>query len=180
MNACSSEEGRILDWIRNKSVPRRKRQSQQEILWLLAESITEDCECKKLQVRCGGTPGLHPDVAAIKEGEVTGFRNAPDFDLVFFTFAIGQQPGPDMVKLFQYCRMLLKPGGTLALLLPDDKVQPGDYFFPAFTQAILAKGQKSIPVALLRRAGLVKAQYRKRRKFGVIVTGNRPVPYSKP
>jgi len=180
MNTYGKEEGPGERPIKNNGVLKRKRQNQQEILWLLAEAVTEGRECKKLQVRCGGTADLHSDVAAIQEGEVTDFRNAPDFDLVFFTFAIGQQPGPDMVKLFQYCRMLLKPGGTLALLLPDDQVQPRGYFYPAFVRAIQAKEQKSIPVTLLRRAGLVQVEHGKMKNLGVIVTGNRPTPYSRP
>ncbi len=161
-------------------VPKEQKQYQADALRLLAGVATGGAECRKLQIRCGDTPRLHPDITAFAEGEVTGFRNAPDFDLVFFTLANGQQPGADMVKLFQYCRMLLKPGGTLALLLPDDKVRAGNFFFRAFTQAVREKGQKEMTETLLRRAGLVKVRHGKRRKSGVIVTGNRPVPYYRP
>ncbi|HEB69625.1 MAG TPA: class I SAM-dependent methyltransferase [Desulfobulbus sp.] len=182
MNTCSrEEERRIQHRIKNNIVLKRKRQNLQETLRILAEVGTGGQQCKKLQIRCGGTFGLYSDVMVIQEGEVTGFRNLPDFDFVFFTFAIGQQPGPDMVNLFQYCRMLLKPGGTLALLLPDEKKRPRHHFFSTFFMSIIGiRSGESSMVDLLQNSGLVNVHEKKVTRCGVIVTGNRPVPYSGP
>jgi len=116
-----------------------QRQYQADALRLLSRVSKGGVECKQLQIRCGGTPCLHPEIMAIRERDITKFRNRPDFDLVFFTFATGQKPGVEMIECFHYCRMLLKPGGTLALLLPDDKIRAGNFFFQAFTQAVPAK-----------------------------------------
>ncbi len=170
---CDCETARVQP-VTVDVVAERQKQYQADALRLLAGLVTGAAECKKLQVRCGGTPCLHPDIAAIEEGEITGFRNAPDFDFIFFTFANGQQPGTDMVKLFQYCRMLLKPGGLLALLLPENKKRPWYYLYPAFMPIIGTRSGKSFLVALLQSSGLVEVHQKNITRYGVIVTGNRP------
>ncbi len=164
--------------------PKGQKQYQADALRILEGLPTRGSACKRLQIRCGCTPCLHPEIMAIRERDITDFRSTPDFDLIYFTFAMGQQPGPEMVERFQYCRMLLKPGGLLVLLLPDnkrlaDRKRPRQHFFPAFMSTISISGRISFPVALLQSSGLVKVHRKDIARYGVIVTGSRPVSYNR-
>ena len=160
-------------------VPERQKQYQADALRLLAGFATGGSECKRLQIRCGGTPCLRTDIIAVQETEITDYRNAPDFDFIFFTFAFEQRPGLDMIERFQYCRMLLKPGGLLALLLPENKQRPWYSFNPLFMPTISTRSRKSTVVALLQNSGLLNVHQKNITRYGIIVTGNRPVPYTR-
>ncbi len=134
-------------------------------------------DCNMLQVRSGNTFSIQDDIPAIHEGDITNFRNGPDFDLIFFTFLPNLKPDQEMIAKFQYCRMLLKPGGMLALLLPYNKRRPwwslaltGKPFFSAVDR-------ENFSVSLLKRAGLARVRQIPYKNFGMIISGYRRQSY---
>ena len=127
-----------------------------------------------LQVRCGGTELLAGVGTVVALSELTSFHHPPDFDLIVCTFARGQEPGPELVAALQYCRMLLKPGGRLALLLPRDIGQNWYHSLFAHFPFARAVGRECPRVALMVQAGFIDIRKQVRPGLGRVISGARP------
>jgi hypothetical protein len=128
-----------------------------------------------LQVRCNASLSLPATVTSIHEQSITSFRHAPDFDLVLFTLGKDQPLETALFAKLSYCRMLLRPGGTVVLVLPETGVQS---LFPCFSN-IISFHKISCEAAALRRTGYIKVAEKYVQGQGRIVYGQRPERFIK-
>jgi hypothetical protein len=122
-----------------------------------------------LQVQCESTPIYSSQIRGIKIEDIIKFRDAPVYELIFFTFKGGSPSINNFFEKLQYCRMLLKPGGMIVLIVPND--QAISWF--TFVVSLMYKSYSSV-VIILKRAGFIKVKKRINGRNGVLVYGERP------
>jgi hypothetical protein len=129
---------------------------------------------KSLQVRCGNTEQLAGVEEIVELKALTRFHHQPEFDLIACTFAGDREPGPELTGPLQYCRMLLKPGGRIALLLPG--ATDSRWYHLLFSHFPFGRsmGRGCPRVALLKQAGFVDIRRQVRPGLGRVITAQRP------
>ena len=149
-------------------------QGQQRNQRLLA-SVGRGVEApEKLQIHCPGTGPLDAAMKAVRLQELAEFREQPRYEIIYFTFAEDAGLDRTLIPCFQYCRLLLRPGGRGALLLPG--AGPGSLrgTLSAYLPMSRYVARRSYPADLLRAAGFNDVQVLLRPKAGRIVLGSRP------
>ncbi len=129
---------------------------------------------KRLQILCPGTGRLDAAMTAVRLQELAEFREQPRYEIIYFTFAEDVGLDRTLIPCFQYCRLLLRPGGRLAFLLPG--AGPGGLrgTLSAFLPMSRYAARRSYPADLLRAAGFNDVQVLLRPEAGRIVLGRRP------
>ena len=141
----------------------------------LFSSVGRSVEAQdKLQILCPGTDRLDAAMTAVCLQELAEFREQPRYEIIYFTFAEDAGLDRTLIPCFQYCRLLLRPGGRLAFLLPG--AGPGGLrgTLSAFLPMSRYAARRSYPADLLRAAGFNNVQVLLRPGEGRIVLGSRP------
>ncbi len=129
---------------------------------------------RSLQVRCGGTERLAGVGRIVELKALTRFHHPPEFDLIAFSCAGELEPGPELLEPLRYCRLLLKPGGRLCLLLPGEIQSRWHHFLFAHFSFGRSIGRQCPQVALLIQAGFVDVRKRARPGLGRVISARRP------
>jgi len=129
---------------------------------------------ERLQVCCPGTGRLDSGVSSVCLHNLTQVREKPKYGLIFFTFTEKVRPDSNLIPGLQYCRLLLRPGGRLALLFPGKTDGDLRWLLSAFTPMSRYYALKNYPADLLRSAGFHDVRRLVRRGCGRMVFGSRP------
>ena len=154
---------------------RENAQRQRKTRQLFAAAVRGIDRPVWLQVICPGAGRLDGQGTVVSLDRITMFRSQPVYDPVVFSFAEDCRPEPALLPVLQYCRMLLKPGGRLALLLPASvPPTPYDYFMCRLLPGRWAR-HRSDAAALLQSAGLTEVRHFVSMGSGRVIWGLRPV-----
>jgi len=129
---------------------------------------------ERLQVCCPGTGRLDSGVTSVCLHNLTQFREKPKYGLIFFTFTEKGRPGSNLIPGLQYCRLLLRPGGILALLFPGKTDGDLRWLLSAFAPMSRYYALRNYPADLLRSAGFRDVRLLVRRGCGRMVFGGQP------
>ena len=129
---------------------------------------------ERLQIICPGTDRLDAAIKVVPLQELAGFREQPWYEIIYFTFAEDTRLDRTLIPCFQYCRLLLRPGGRLMLLLPG--ACPGGLRAVVTSYLPLSRyvAQRSYPADLLRASGFSDVRVLTRPGAGRIISGRRP------
>ena len=152
----------------------RRRQRNQRLFTSVDKSmkVTE-----RLQVLCPGTDPLDAEIKIVPLQELASFREQPRYEIIYFTFAEDARLARTLIPHFQYCRLLLRPGGWLTLLLPGEGPEGLRAVISTFLPMSRHVARKNYPADLLRAAGFTDVRVLARPGQGKIVLGRRPSPF---
>ncbi len=132
--------------------------------------IQKEKAVKILQVRSLETVDVGGIFTTIDEKILTDFRNKPDFDMVAFVSVGSNNAEAAMKEKYCYCKMLLKPGGMLLLVLLEQK----ELCWRDFLPALLQKKAQEEHLNRLAKSGYVAVKKKIVPGLGVLVFGKRP------
>ena len=151
--------------------------SEQELirnrqLW---SAVSRGVEMREtLHVRCPGTGCLDEALRWVYLKDLLEFRQPPQYRLICFTFSEKDRVDRTLISRLQYSRLLLRPGGRVALLMPGQVSGSMRGIVSAFFPVSRFAAQKSYPVSLLRLSGFHDVRLLVRQGSGRIVFGSRP------
>jgi len=147
------------------------RQEQMEYLFSMAAGHGEPRRI--IQICCGYSEKLTRPDRIFDPAGITGFHHAPVFDLIVFTFAPGEAPDDCLLSTLQYCRMLLRSDGRVALLLPGDSSE--NWYHHLFACMSFGRGfsRRCPGCSLLVSSGFADIRKQIRSGCGHVVTGQR-------
>lgn len=97
--------------------------------------------------------------------DLQNFHNKPHFDLIFFSPSGDKPDGTKLYEQLSYCRMLLKPGGSICFLIEENH-----------DHTLLKKfvWKKRVEAKLLIRAGFTRLHRKTMGRETVFLCGTRP------
>lgn len=154
--------------------PPGDRDEQERIRCLAAMGRVGCSHARILGVDCGIGMKLDGVETMLSPEALLRFRHAPDFGLILFCCQRDREPDTELLPVLQYARMLLVPGGRLALLLPGEA--NASWYRHLFALPPFARGASSrcARVGLLVQAGLVDIRKQVHPGCGRIISGRRP------
>ncbi|HHD63123.1 MAG TPA: hypothetical protein ENK96_01890 [Desulfobulbaceae bacterium] len=146
----------------------------------LMAAISRGVEMQEiLQVRCPGTGCLDDALRAVHLRDLAEFREQPKYRVICFTFAEDARLDKKLIPCLQYCRLLLQPGGLIALLLPGPPGENWYHHLFAFMSFGRGVSRRCPHWSLLAGAGFVDIRKQVRPGCGRVVTGRRPFAFQR-